>query len=70
MLTIGRHAEVVPDAPATRRQHPLHERFHTQLMLALYRAGRQADALRAAANARRLLVEEVGVDPGAELVGP
>ena len=69
MLAIGRHTELVPELQQLVVSHPLHERFHAQLMVALYRAGRQVDALRAAANARRLLVEEVGVEPGAELVG-
>ena len=68
MLATGRHTELMPELQQLVISHPLHERFHAQLMVALYRAGRQVDALRAAANARRLLVEEVGVEPGAELV--
>jgi LuxR family transcriptional regulator, maltose regulon positive regulatory protein len=68
LLATGRHAELIPALQQLVISHPLHERFHAQLMVALYRAGRQVDALRAAANARRLLAEEVGVDPGVELV--
>ena len=48
-------------------QHPLRERFHAQRMLALYRSGRQAEALDAYVTARRRLVDEVGVEPSAEL---
>ena len=47
--------------------HPLWERFHAQLMLALFRCGRQADALRAYRHARTVLAEEVGLEPGPEL---
>jgi predicted ATPase len=48
-------------------EHPLWERFHAQLMLALFRCGRQSDALRAHRRARALLAEEVGLEPGPEL---
>ena len=48
-------------------EHPLRERFHAQRMLALYRSGRQAEALEAYVMARRRLVDEVGVEPSAEL---
>jgi DNA-binding SARP family transcriptional activator len=44
-LAVGRHAEITPDLQALVARHPLRERFREQLMLALYRSGRQADAL-------------------------
>ena len=67
LLALGRHIELVPDAQRAVLDHPLHEPLHAQLALALYRSGRQAEALRAVADARRLLVEQVGVDPGVAL---
>ena len=48
--------------------HPLQEQFHAQLMLSLYRSGRQADALAAYQNVRRVLADELGIDPGPELM--
>jgi predicted ATPase/DNA-binding SARP family transcriptional activator len=66
-LAEGRHAEVMGAAAALVRAHPLRERFHAQLILALYRGGRQADALRAYQDARAALVEELGIEPGPEL---
>jgi DNA-binding SARP family transcriptional activator len=66
-LAAGRHSDAVVALSALVRDHPLHERFHAQLMLALYRSGRQADALRAYRDARALLIEELGVEPGPEL---
>ena len=66
-LALGRHHEVVAALEAHIARHPLRERPRGQLMLALYRAGRQAEALRAYRDARRVLVEEVGIEPGAEL---
>ncbi len=66
-LALGRHAEVIADLEALVREQPFRERPHGQLMLALYRCGRQADALEAFQQARRSLVEELGVEPGATL---
>ncbi len=66
-LHLGRHGEVVAELRQLAAAHPLQEQFHAQLMLALYRSGRPADALTAYQEARRLLAEEVGIDPGPEL---
>ena len=66
-LHLGRHAEAVPQLQALITQFPLRERLHAYLMLALYRCGRQADALAAYHGVRRMLVDELGVEPGAEL---
>jgi predicted ATPase/tetratricopeptide (TPR) repeat protein len=67
-LAAGRHAEVTADLEALTTQHPLRERLHSRLMLALYRAGRQADALAAFQRARDLLDAELGLSPGPELL--
>ena len=66
-LALGRHAELVPELEALVQAQPLRERPRAQLMLALYRFGRQADALAAYRTARETLVEELGIDPGPEL---
>ena len=66
-LALGRHAELVPELEALVTAQPLREHPRAQLMLALYRSGRQADALAAYRNARETLVEELGIDPGPEL---
>lgn len=66
-LELGRHQELVPELERLARESPLRERLHAQLVLALYRCGRQADALAAYRRARDTLVEEVGIDPGPEL---
>jgi DNA-binding SARP family transcriptional activator len=66
-LAIGAHTEVVATLTGLVRAHPLRERFHAQLILALYRCGRQADALRAYQDARTALIEQLGVEPGPEL---
>ena len=66
-LHLGRHAEAVPQLQALITEFPLRERLHAYLMLALYRCGRQADALAAYHGVRRMLVDELGVEPGAEL---
>jgi DNA-binding SARP family transcriptional activator/streptogramin lyase len=66
-LELGRHAQLVPELEGLVRGHPLRERLRGQLMLALYRSGRQADALDAYRSGRRLLDEELGLEPGEEL---
>ena len=66
-LALGRHADVASELEALVARHPLRERLRGQRMLALYRCGRQADALEAFHEARRRLVEEVGVEPGPAL---
>ncbi|HEX4747559.1 MAG TPA: BTAD domain-containing putative transcriptional regulator, partial [Gaiellaceae bacterium] len=66
-LGLGRHAELVPELEALVQAQPLRERPRAQLMLALYRSGRQADALAAYRSARDTLVDELGIDPGPEL---
>ncbi|MBA3376272.1 MAG: winged helix-turn-helix domain-containing protein [Actinobacteria bacterium] len=66
-LGIGRHAALVGELEAIVRQHPLRERLRAQLMLALYRSGRQAEALEAYQDARQALVEELGIEPGRAL---
>ena len=66
-LRLGRHRELVAELEGLVREQPLRERLWAQLMLALYRSGRQADALLAYQRARSVLVEELGIDPGADL---
>jgi DNA-binding SARP family transcriptional activator len=66
-LALGEHARLVGELEALVREHPLRERFIAQLMLALYRSGRQADALESYRVARGRLVEELGLKPGREL---
>src|SRR4051812_8624850 len=66
-LVLGRHADVVPELELQIARHPLRERLRTQLMLALYRCGRQADALATYQAYRRTLDEELGIDPSARL---
>ena len=66
-LAAGRHREVLADVDALIAEHPLSERLHARRMLALYRSGRQAEALEAYREARRALVDEVGIEPGPEL---
>ncbi len=66
-LDSGRHRQVVGDLQQLVAAHPFRERFCAQLMVALYRSGRQADALAAFAATREKLAEELGLDPGQEL---
>ncbi|GGZ41534.1 AfsR/SARP family transcriptional regulator [Streptomyces poonensis] len=66
-LALGRHAGVVAELARLVREHPLRERLRAQQMLALYRSGRQAEALAAYRQGRTLLAEELGIEPGAEL---
>lgn len=66
-LVLGRHGEVVGELAGLITEHPMRERMRAQLMLALYRSGRQAEALDAYREARRVLVEELGIEPAPEL---
>ena len=66
-LALGLHEEVAPELEGFIAEHPLRERLRAQQMLALYRSGRQADALRAYQAARTLLGDELGLEPGPEL---
>jgi WD40 repeat protein len=66
-LAQGRDRELVAELEGLVREHPLRERFWAQLLLALYRSGRQAEALEAYQRARRTLVEELGIEPSGEL---
>ena len=66
-LKAGRAGELAGELEGLVAANPLRERFRAQLMLALYRSGRQADALNAYREARRTLVDELGIEPGGEL---
>ncbi|HSP72479.1 MAG TPA: BTAD domain-containing putative transcriptional regulator, partial [Gaiellaceae bacterium] len=66
-LALGLHAQAVPELEALVREHPLRESLCRLLMLALYRGGRQADALAVYQEARRTLVDELGLEPGQAL---
>lgn len=68
MLDLGRHAQMVPELESAVQQHPLRERLTAQLAVALYRNGRQADALRAVDRTRRVLLDELGLDLSPDLV--
>jgi DNA-binding SARP family transcriptional activator len=66
-LQLGRHLELVAELEALVTEHPLRERLHHQLMLALYRSGRQADALAVYHRTRQVLVRELGLEPSPTL---
>ena len=66
-LALGRHAVVCPELEQLVAEHPMRERLRGQLMIALYRCGRQADALETYRAGRSLLVEELAVEPGPQL---
>jgi DNA-binding SARP family transcriptional activator len=66
-LASGRADEVLPELHDLVQRHPLRERFHAQLMLALYRGGRQADALEVHRRLRATVVDELGIEPSNEL---
>lgn len=66
-LQLGRHDRIVAELSAVVAEQPLRERARAQLMLAQYRSGRRAEALRTYQDARRVLVEQIGLEPGPEL---
>jgi DNA-binding SARP family transcriptional activator/tetratricopeptide (TPR) repeat protein len=66
-LQLGRNNDIIGELTELVTEHPLNERFRSQLMLAFYRTGRQADALEAFRAGREILQEELGLDPGEEL---
>lgn len=66
-LELGRHREIIDDLRAWSAAHPYDEALRGQLMLALYRSGRQTEALRAFSEGRDLLIEELGIEPSREL---
>jgi DNA-binding SARP family transcriptional activator/tetratricopeptide (TPR) repeat protein len=66
-LTLGQHGELVPELEALSRRHPLDEQIHRQLIVALYRAGRQGDALTTYQRLRHNLKAELGIDPSQPL---
>ncbi|MEU6716875.1 BTAD domain-containing putative transcriptional regulator [Nonomuraea sp. NPDC046802] len=66
-LELGNHAKVVSELVALTADHPLRERLRAQLMLALYRCGRQGDALNVFTETREALIDELGIEPGPEL---
>ncbi len=66
-LALGHHADLIGELEMLVATHPLQERLRGQLMLALYRSGRQAEALQVYQDARRTLVEELGIEPGEAL---
>ena len=66
-LELGRHDELIGELEALVREQPVRERLHEHLMLALYRSGRQAEALASYSEARRISVQELAIEPGRRL---
>lgn len=66
-VSLGRHADMIAELVELADSHPFHESFHSLLMLVLYWAGRRAEALRAYHEARRVLVDELGLEPSQQL---
>jgi DNA-binding SARP family transcriptional activator len=66
-LALGNHADVIPELERLTTAHPTREGLRAQLMVALYRSGRQAEALEVYRDTRATLVEELGIEPGREL---
>jgi WD40 repeat protein/DNA-binding SARP family transcriptional activator len=66
-LTLARHADLIPELEVLCEEFPVHERFRAQHMLALYRCGRQAEALRGYKKTRTYLAEELGLEPSPQL---
>ncbi|GAA1027981.1 MULTISPECIES: AfsR/SARP family transcriptional regulator [Amycolatopsis] len=67
LLALGRNADILAELPSLIGERPMRERPYELLMLALYRSGRQADALQTYQRARTLLIDELGIEPGASL---
>src|SRR5262249_47720623 len=65
-LHLGGHADVIPELQHLTDAHPTHENLHALLMLALYRCGRQAEALAVYRRLRQVLIEDLGAEPGTE----
>lgn len=66
-LALARHGHLISELESLIVSHPLRERYWAQLMIALYRSGRQSDALAAYGRVRRMLIDELGIEPGPEL---
>ena len=66
-LALGRHDQLIPELQSLSVEHPYREKFRGDLMLALYRSGRQTEALRAYEDTRKTLADELGLDPSPEL---
>ena len=67
LLACGRHQDIIAELETLTAAHPLHERFWRHRMLALYRAGRQADALRAYRDLRAMLIADLAIEPGPDV---